>query len=179
LLGGIEFDWRKGVILKPSSETPLGQLLDGPMRKGQVVWIGLRPRRQQPLDEVKSATLVAEQGIAGDHYTTHGNGSRQVTLVAEEDIEAIASFLGRENVTPELLRRNIVARGINLVALKNRRFRVGPVLLEGTGECAPCSRMEANLGPGGFNAVRGHGGVTARIIAGGEVKVGDVIERDD
>jgi MOSC domain-containing protein YiiM len=163
--------------LKPSPDTPLGRLLDGPMRKGQIVWIGLRPGRQQPLLEVESATLVAEHGIVGDHYTTRGNGPRQVTLVAAEDIEAIASFLRQEGVAPALLRRNIVAHGINLVALKNRRFHIGTVLLEGTGECAPCSRMEANLGPGGFNAVRGHGGITARIIEGGQVEVGSVIER--
>jgi MOSC domain-containing protein YiiM len=163
--------------LNPSPDTPLGRLMDGPMRAGQIVWIGLRPARQQSLLDVKSATLVAGNGIAGDHYTTRGDGARQVTLVAAEDIEAITSFLGRD-VAPTLLRRNIVARGINLVALKNRRFRVGPVLLEGTGECAPCSRMELNLGPGGFNAVRGHGGITARILASGRVNVGDVIARE-
>ena len=164
--------------MEPSPDTPLGRLLDGPMRKGRIVWIGLRPGRQQSLLEVESATLVAEHGIEGDHYVTRRNGPRQVTLVAAEDIEAIASFLGQEDIAPALLRRNIVARGINLVALKNRRFRVGSVLLEGTGECAPCSRMELNLGRGGFNAMRGHGGITARILAGGEMRVGDAIERD-
>lgn len=164
--------------MKPSPDTPLGRLLDGPMGRGRVVWIGLRRARQQPLLEAQSAMLIAEQGIIGDHYNTHLNGSRQVTLIAGEDIEAIASFLGQKEIAPGLLRRNLVTRGINLIALKTRRFRIGPVLLEGTGECAPCSRMELNLGPGGFNAVRGHGGITARIIASGEVKVGDVVERD-
>ena len=63
------------------------------------------------------------------------------------------------------------------MALKGRQFRIGPTLLEWSGECAPCSRMEINLGPGGYNAVRGHGGFTARVIEGGEVHTGDLIER--
>jgi MOSC domain-containing protein YiiM len=79
-------------------------------------------------------------------------------------------------VAPELLRRNLVTRGINLLALKDRRFRIGAALLEGSGECAPCSRMEETFGPGGYNAVRGHGGITARVIRGGTVRVGDPIE---
>jgi MOSC domain-containing protein YiiM len=79
-------------------------------------------------------------------------------------------------VAPELLRSNLVTRGINLLALKDRRFRIGAALLEGSGECAPCSRMEETFGPGGYNAVRGHGGITARVIRGGTVRVGDPIE---
>ena len=55
------------------------------------------------------------------------------------------------------MRRNLVVSGINLLALKDRRFRVGTALLEGSGECAPCSRMEVVLGPSGYNAVHGHG----------------------
>jgi MOSC domain-containing protein YiiM len=91
----------------------------------------------------------------------------------------MAAFLGMTEVAPELLRRNLVTRGINLLALKDRRFRVGAALLEGSGECAPCSRMEEALGPGGYNAVRGHGGIAARVIEGGEVRIGDAIERVD
>jgi MOSC domain-containing protein YiiM len=126
-----------------------------------------------------SAVLISGHGIRGDRYHTERNGPRQATLISAEDIAAIASFLGKDNIAPELLRRNFVTSGINLIALKGRSFRIGPTTFEVTGECAPCSQMEANLGPGGYNAVRGHGGITARIVEDGEVRIGDIIERLD
>jgi MOSC domain-containing protein YiiM len=154
-------------------------LLAGPIRPGELAWIGLRPARMAPVRTADSARLVAARGIEGDRYNSKRNGARQVTLIAIEDLTAIAAFLGKPEIAPQLTRRNLVTRGINLLALKDRRFRIGSVLLEGSGECAPCSRMEENLGPGGYNAMRGRGGITARIIEGGEVRVGDRIERMD
>ncbi len=122
-----------------------------------------------------TARLVAGKGIEGDHYETSRDGPRQATLIASEDIQAIASFLGREMIAPELLRRNFVTRGVNTAALKGRRFRIGTALLEGSGDCAPCSQMEEALGTGGYNAVRGHGGITARIIERRVVTIGDAM----
>jgi MOSC domain-containing protein YiiM len=124
------------------------------------------------------AVLIAGQGLEGDRYRTASNGARQVTLISREGLAAIASYLGRDHVAPELLRRNFVTEGINLTALKAWRFRIGSALLETSGECAPCSRMELALGPGGYNAVRGHGGITARILEGGDVRIGDAIRRE-
>jgi MOSC domain-containing protein YiiM len=125
---------------------------------------------------VTSARLVATKGIEGDHYETRTNGARQVTLIAAEDLAAIAAFLGRDHVPAALLRRNLVTSGINLIALKGRKFRVGAAVLETSGECAPCSLMQEALGPGGYNAVRGRGGITARVIEGGTVLIGDLID---
>ena len=149
------------------------------MRPGRLQWIGLRPARRAPVLASASAKLIAGHGVEGDHYDTQRNGPRQVTLIAAEDLAATAAFLGLSEISPELLRRNLVVRGINLLALKDRRFRIGAVLLEGSDECAPCSRMEQALGPGGYNAVRGHGGITARVIEGGDIRIGDMVERVD
>jgi MOSC domain-containing protein YiiM len=160
-------------------DSPIGRLLAGPMQPGRLEWIGLRPARRAAILMPGAATLTAGHGVEGDHYDTQRNGPRQVTLVAAEDLAAIASFLGLAEISPGLFRRNFVIRGINLLALKDRRFRVGTALLEGSGECAPCSRMEEALGPGGYNAVRGHGGITARVIENGEVAIGDLVERVD
>ncbi len=157
----------------------IGRLMAGPMRPGRLQWIGLRPARRAAVQIRNSAALIAARGIEGDRYHTERNGPRQVTLVAAEDLAAIAAFLGVPEVAPELLRRNLVIRGINLLALKDRRFRVGATLLEGSGECAPCSLMEEALGPGGYNAMRGHGGITARVIEGGDIVVGDMVARVD
>jgi len=75
-----------------------------------------------------------------------------------------------------VLRRNLVVAGINLTALQGERITVGPdVVLELTGPCAPCSKMEAALGPGGYNALRGHGGWNARVLRRGTVAVGDEV----
>lgn len=164
-------------MLMPMPDTPLGRLLDGPMRAGQLAWIGVRPERKAPMLIQSAAALIAGCGIEGDHYDTERNGPRQVTIIAIEDIVAIEAFLGKNAVEPELLRRNLVTRGINLIALKARRFRIGSALLETSGECAPCSRMEADLGPGGYNAMRGRGGITARVVKSGTVQLGDIVER--
>jgi MOSC domain-containing protein YiiM len=113
-------------------------------------------------------------GLAGDRYAT--DGKRQVTLIQAEHLPVVAALLGwSEPPDPALVRRNLVVAGINLVALKGARFRVGGALLEGTGACHPCSRMEEALGAGGYSAMRGHGGLTARVIQGGMVAVGDAV----
>lgn len=163
--------------LNPAS--PLARLMDGPIRPGRVTWIGARPARHAPLIALASIEITREAGLPGDHYSGRPNadgkgGKRQVTLIQDEDLAAIASYLGRP-VTPEDLRRNLVVSGINLRALKDRRFRIGHAVLEATGDCHPCSRMEEILGPGGYNAVRGHGGITARVVESGAVLLGDAV----
>ena len=124
------------------------------------------------------AQLDPAAGVEGDHYAGR-NGPRQVSLIGRENLRAIASFLGRDDVPPALLRRNFVIFGMNLLALKGRRFRLGAALLEWTGECHPCSRMETLLGPGGYNAVRGQGGMLARVLEPATVRVGDELVRGE
>lgn len=125
------------------------------------------------------ADLDPEHGLIGDHYQSRTNHGRHVTLIQAEHIAAIAGYLGLERIEPVQLRRNIVVSGINLHALKGRRFHLGSALLLATDECHPCSRMEETLGTGGYNAVRGHGGIAARIVRAGQVHLGDAVVRSD
>ena len=157
-------------MLNPKS--PLADLLNADRRPGVVEWIGIRPKRRGEMTVVDRVGLDSQAGVIGDHYSNPERGTRHVTLIQREDLTAIASYLAQE-VTPEQLRRNIVIRGLNLLALKDKRFRLGEALLEMTGECHPCSRMEETFGAGGYNAVRSHGGITARALESGIVQLGD------
>lgn len=159
-------------MFNPSS--PLAALMNAPVRPGRVEWIGLRPARRVAMQMVEVASLDPEAGIVGDRYAGR-SGERHATLIQLENLAAIAAHLGLDAVRPERLRRNIVVSGLNLLALKDRRFQLGEAVLETTGECHPCSRMEEIFGSGGYNAVRGHGGITARVLEGGTVRIGDVI----
>ena len=141
---------------------------------GRVQWIGIRPERKAPMIVIDTVEARAGKGLTGDRYASR-DGKRQVTLIQGEHLVAIASLLARENIAPELLRRNLVVTGINLLALKDKQFQVGSALLEYSGLCHPCSAMEATFGAGGYNAVRGHGGITARILESGIIKTGDQV----
>ena len=160
----------------PAPDSELYRLMSQFPRGGRVQWIGLRPAREVDMVEVDAVEAVTCKGLRGDRYMlANGSGKRGVTLIQAEHLPAIAALSGHTVVAPAVLRRNLVVAGIALVALKGRRFRVGDVLLEGTDSCDPCSRMEAALGPGGYNAMRGHGGLTARIVEGGTLHVGDAV----
>lgn len=148
-------------------------------RPGRVEWIGIRPERREPVQVVDTIDVSAETGILGDHYSGQ-IGTRHVTLIQAEHLPAVASLTGRAELDPALLRRNIVVSGLNLLALKDQTIQIGdaehgPVILEITGQCHPCSKMETALGPGGYNAMRGHGGMTARVVHGGTIRVGDAV----
>jgi MOSC domain-containing protein YiiM len=145
-------------------------------QQGRVHWIGIRGGRRQPLSSVPAAEANTTTGLIGDHYSGK-SGKRHVTLIQREHLEAVASLLGHDApIDPLLTRRNIVVEGINLLALQRTQFRIGSVILEATGPCEPCSRMEENLGPGGYNAMRGHGGICARVVQEGTFQVGDTVE---
>ncbi|QHV94119.1 MOSC domain-containing protein [Spirosoma endbachense] len=143
-------------------------------RPGRVEWIGIRPERRNPVDVVQSVEVSEKKGLIGDHYSGQ-SGNRHITLIQAEHLPVVAALTGRDELDPGIVRRNLVISGINLLALKEQQIEIGEVVLQVTGQCHPCSKMETALGPGGYNAMRGHGGMTAKVIRGGTIRVGDTV----
>lgn len=154
---------------------------------GRLETIIVRPAHRITAIQVDHTLAIADVGLQDDRRgrehdpSTTKVSNRQVTLIQAEHIEVIAKLMRLPNLQATELRRNLVVSGINLLAIKplfphqKQYLHIGEVVLEITGICAPCSRMEEILGPGGYNAMRGHGGVNAKIIKGGILKVGNAV----
>lgn len=172
-----------------SAPSTLRELASRFPRAGQLEAIWLRPARPMPAHSVPSVQAWPGQGLEGDrasHATPRPGsplgGKRQVTLIQAEHLPLIAAWAAAPALDARELRRNLVVSGLNLLAARSLFkdqplcLRIGAeVVLEITGPCEPCSRMEELLGPGGYNAMRGHGGLTARVITGGTLQVGDAV----
>ena len=155
--------------------------------EGRVEAILLRPARHGPVILATEARAEPGRGLVGDHRantvrTGEQARKRELTLFQSEHLDLVARWCGLDSLEPSRLRRNLVVSGINLLSMRspfpdlNIEWAVGnEVRIEITGSCDPCSRMEDELGPGGYNALRGHGGMTARILAGGVLRVGDSV----
>jgi MOSC domain-containing protein YiiM len=151
------------------------RLLEVP-QVGQVTWIGVRGEPDEAMTVLTDVEAVAERGLVGDRAGRKRGGNRQVTLVQAEHLAVLASLTGALEVRPEQLRRNLLVSGVNLLALVKLRFAVGEeVVLVGTGPCAPCQKLDQTLGLGGFQAARGHGGITARVERGGTIRLGSTV----
>lgn len=152
--------------------TPLEELIARTAGPGRIVWIGLRPARRAEVVEIERARL-AEAGLEGDRHSRPGK--RALTLVQVEHLPVIAALARTERLGFSALRRNLAISGVNLLSLRGRRISLGTAEIEITGPCAPCSRMEEALGHGGYAAMRGHGGVTARVLAPGIIAIGNAV----
>jgi MOSC domain-containing protein YiiM len=141
---------------------------------GRLEWIGVRPARGVAVQSVSEALIDVRHALVGDRYA-RGDGKRAITLIQAEHLPLIARWLDRQSLDPALLRRNLLVSGLNLIGLKGRSFVIGEALLLGTGPCDPCSKMESLLGPGALQAMRGHGGLTASVLRGGRIAVGDSV----
>lgn len=156
-------------------------LLKPPHITGRVEAIVVRGDPRLPARCIEATNALAGIGLADDRLGQRGEAelsTRQVTLIQHEHLPVIAALAGVPAVDVVALRRNLVISGINLIALKNARVRVGNALLEIVGPCQPCSRMEDAVGPGGYAAMRGHGGMTARVIEAGAIAVGDGVRAE-
>lgn len=170
--------------MRINEASPLAALMDTFPYPGRLELIALRPARGAPVVLVEQARLQPGKGLEGDRFAGREQSKRQVTLIQAEHLAVVAGLLQLPGLAPlgsslfieemaARVRRNLVVSGINLLALKGRTFRLGEALLEYTGPCEPCSKMELALGPGGYNALRGHGDITARVLLAGTIGRGD------
>jgi MOSC domain-containing protein YiiM len=153
-------------------------LLKPPHVTGRVEDIVVRGDPRYPARRIDSTRALAGIGLADDRLGRRGEAelsTRQVTLIQHEHLPVIATLAGVASIDAGALRRNLVVSGINLLALKNARIHVGEALLEIVGPCQPCSRMEEAVGPGGYAAMRGHGGMIARVVETGAIRIGDAV----
>jgi len=131
--------------------------------QAEVSHVFIKPKHGEAVIPVARCTAVADQGLVGD--VSFGRAARQVLLI---DFETLMEF----GLQPGDVRENLTVSGVSLVGI--RRLSVGEVLLEVTGDCAPCSTMEA-LQPGLQERIRGRRGVLARVVRGGQIQVGDQV----
>ncbi len=158
------------------SRSSIREILNAIPQKGKVVWIGVRPAKGQPIKELATVRALTGLGLEGDRFSGNADSKRQVTLIQWEHLEVIRSFVGLDELSPSIFRRNLAIKGLNLLSLKEKQFKIGSVTMEMSGICHPCSWMEDAIGQGAYNAMRGHSGITAKVLSDGEINIGDELK---
>ena len=139
--------------------------------EGTVKSLGIAVSKLSPMDQVNKIELITGQGIVGDrHLRTDGTRSKRQILLM--DIETLIEF----GLSERDIKENITVQGIDFSLIRSGNIvRIGKdVVLEITGDCEPCSRMD-ELRSGLKNAIDGRRGMLAYVKSGGTISSGDSI----
>jgi MOSC domain-containing protein YiiM len=131
-----------------------------------------QPPGEHPLVERAEIRCVAGRGIEGDRFFDYKeNYKGQITFFAAEIFEDLCRQLGVNGKSPGATRRNVITVGVDLNSLVGREFEIQGVRFEGVAECSPCHWMNAAIAPGAEKLLHGRGGLRARILTDGILRV--------
>ncbi|MEM7761021.1 MAG: MOSC domain-containing protein [Cyanobacteria bacterium P01_A01_bin.40] len=150
---------------------------------GKIVGIFLTPLPMKPMISVQEAKLESGQGIVGDRYHSRlgtfsqklaGLPDQEITLVEVEEIERLNKST-RLNLDLGDLRRNLVTEGVCLNELVDKCFFIGDTTLQGIRLCEPCKHLESLIGEEIIPNLMHRGGLRAKIVSGGVIRVDDKV----
>jgi MOSC domain-containing protein YiiM len=131
-----------------------------------------KPPLAHGIVSVTEAECIAGGGLVGDRFFEHKPGYKgQITFFSQEVFDSLRTSLELNGKDPSVLRRNVITRGIDLNALIGKVFSIQGVQFEGTEECRPCYWMDTALAPGAETSLKGRGGLRAKILKGGTLRV--------
>jgi MOSC domain-containing protein YiiM len=130
-----------------------------------------REPADHPVREVDEVECVAGSGLVGDRYFNHTQDYKgQVTFFSWEVHRRLCDKFQRPDTPPSVYRRNVIVEGVDLNELVGRQFELQGLTFEGVEECRPCYWMDRAVAPGAEEAMKGCGGLRARIVKGGMLR---------
>jgi MOSC domain-containing protein YiiM len=130
-----------------------------------------QPAGEHPVVAIEKIECVAGRGIRGDRFFDYKEDYKgQITFFAMEVLEALRSELNLADAQPQATRRNAFVRGVDLPSLVGKQFELQGVRFAGVEESKPCHWMNAALGPGAEDWLRGRAGLRCRILTDGVLR---------
>ena len=139
-----------------------------PMQSGTIESLQINIRTRQPMQRLETVSAVAGAGLQGCRHSKPGN-DRAIVLVEAETLDELGLEAGE-------IKESITTRGIKLRGLNpGSQLQIGEsVVLEVSGPCHPCRRMD-EIRQGLQAELQGRRGINARVLVGGQIRLGDSI----
>ncbi len=129
-------------------------------------------RLEHGIEKVDTVECVAGSGLVGDRYFNHKEDYKgQITFFDWAVYERIRKEFNCPELDPAWFRRNVLTQGVDLNTLIGKRFTVQGIEFEGSEECRPCYWMDQAVNPGVHEALKGFGGLRARIRSSGTLAI--------
>ena len=141
------------------------------MQQGSITNLHIARVKGTPSDPVQQATAISGLGLEGDRSAYEGN-LRQVLFIDKGVLDELG-------LAPGQVKENITVTGLDLTQTKaGQVFSIGDeVTMELVGDCEACGKMDA-LALGLQAKLNGKRGMLAKVVNGGQIKVGDSVRVD-
>jgi MOSC domain-containing protein YiiM len=138
-----------------------------------------KERLDHGIKKVDSVECVRGSGLVGDRYFKHKEDYKgQITFFDWSVYQRIRNEFNCPTLDPAWFRRNVLSSGIELNTLIGQRFIVQGIEFEGSEECRPCYWMDTAVSPGVHEALKGYGGLRARILSSGTLHCDSATDQD-